>query len=178
MSCTVEISPAPADLTFSELCAFLRVDEQDVKNFKLVDGNAVVLFKTSIKAKTVTLLSGVKLRGVNVRIKPVDDEDYNFEDYNILPDSPQEKEVTQPQSLEKSPKPVEKEVPRPQSVEKSPKPVEKEKTRARDLLQKTSVGARRALDENDPFGIALNGKVSSALSLIALTILTLSTIFG
>jgi hypothetical protein len=161
MSCTVEISPAPADLTFSELCAFLRVDEQDVKNFKLVDGNAVVLFKTSIKAKAVTLLSGVKLRGVSVRINPVDDEDYNFEDYNILPESPQEKEV-----------------PQPQSVEKSPKPVEKEKARAHDILQKTSVGARRALDENDPFGIAFNGKVSSALSLITLTILTLSTIFG
>ena len=169
MSCTVEISPAPADLTFSELCAFLRVDEQDVKNFKLIDGNAVVLFKTSMKAKTVTLLSGVKLRGVNVRIIPVDDEDYNFEDYNILPESPQTKEVIRPQ---------EKEVIRPQSVEKSPKPVEKEKARARDLLQNTSVGARRALDENDPFGITLNGKVSSALSLITLTILTLSTIFG
>lgn len=162
MSNIVEISPAPADLTLPELCAFLRVEEEDVNQFKLVEGNAVILFHNPNKVKAATCLAGVKLRGVNVRIKAVEDDDYNFEDYNILPEKPKEKEQHLPPVLE---------VPVPQMLDK-------EKTRALNVMQKTSVGARRPLDEKDSFGIALRGKVSSALCLLTLTVLTLSTIFG
>lgn len=163
MSNIVEISPVPADLTLSELCSFLRLDEQELQQFKLVDGNAVILFHNPSKAKLATFLTGVKLRGINVRVKVLEDEDNYFEEYNILPVKPSQKE--------QQPPPLVIERPVAQNLNK-------EVVYAYNVMQKTSVGARRALDENDPFGIALSGKVSSALFLFTLTVLTLSTIFG
>jgi hypothetical protein len=155
MTDTIEISPIPDELTLGEICNFLMVESNEIKDLQLEKDRAVVTFYTQARAQAALYKTGMPIRGVNVKIVLINEhgraeEEKVLKDYTILP------------GLD-------------EKLQEAMGSVASHREKALDRMHRTATSARRRLDESDPFGKSI--EYSGVLSLLTLIVLTISVIF-
>lgn len=155
MTDTIEIAPIPDELTLGEICNFLMIESDEVKDLQLEKDRAIVTFYNTARAQAALYRTGMPIRGINVKIVGINEhgkfeEEKVLKDYTILPkleDNLQEQIIS----------------------------VAKQRDKAYVKLHGTSTAVRRRLDESDPFGKSIH--YSGVLSLLTLVVLTISVLF-